>query len=225
MPIPFSCPHCGAQTVVSDEFAGHSGPCFQCGRTITVPGRPPVAGGGHRTAASAGRSPLPGWAIGLAALVVVVVGGGALLTAFLAPAASASREAADRATCADRLQRIGVALSEYDQARFRLPNVAEEVRGEPVSWRVLILPSMEYGGVYQKYRMDEPWDGPSNRALAAIEMTDYHCPSDAQSPGNQANYLAVVGERTILQQQKRTSLRRVEDGTSNTIMVTELHDQ
>jgi len=37
MPIPFTCPHCGLQTNVSDEFAGKSGPCAGCGQTITVP--------------------------------------------------------------------------------------------------------------------------------------------------------------------------------------------
>ena len=37
MPIPFSCPQCGHQTMVADEFAGQSGPCVQCGASITVP--------------------------------------------------------------------------------------------------------------------------------------------------------------------------------------------
>jgi hypothetical protein len=37
MPIPFACPHCGLQTEVAEQYAGHSGPCAGCGRTITVP--------------------------------------------------------------------------------------------------------------------------------------------------------------------------------------------
>jgi hypothetical protein len=37
MPIPFVCPHCGAQTTVDERYAGQTGPCFQCGRTVTVP--------------------------------------------------------------------------------------------------------------------------------------------------------------------------------------------
>lgn len=36
MPIPFTCPHCGLQTSVADEYLGHSGPCARCGKTITV---------------------------------------------------------------------------------------------------------------------------------------------------------------------------------------------
>ena len=37
MPINFTCPHCGATTDVADQYAGQSGPCAHCGKTITVP--------------------------------------------------------------------------------------------------------------------------------------------------------------------------------------------
>jgi hypothetical protein len=37
MPISFTCPHCGRTTNVSEQYAGQSGPCADCGATITVP--------------------------------------------------------------------------------------------------------------------------------------------------------------------------------------------
>ena len=37
MPFPFTCPHCGTQTYVSEQYVGQSGPCAQCGKMITVP--------------------------------------------------------------------------------------------------------------------------------------------------------------------------------------------
>ena len=37
MPISFTCPHCGNQTLVADQYAGQSGPCAQCGKPITIP--------------------------------------------------------------------------------------------------------------------------------------------------------------------------------------------
>lgn len=37
MPIHFTCPHCARETDVSDEYAGQSGSCARCGKTITVP--------------------------------------------------------------------------------------------------------------------------------------------------------------------------------------------
>ena len=39
------CPHCGARTNVLDKYAGLTGPCAQCGGTITIPplaGQPPI---------------------------------------------------------------------------------------------------------------------------------------------------------------------------------------
>ena len=38
MPIQFTCPHCGLSTNVADQYAGQTGPCSGCGRTVTVPG-------------------------------------------------------------------------------------------------------------------------------------------------------------------------------------------
>lgn len=48
MAINFTCPHCAHRTNVSDEYAGHSGPCAECGKTITVPpAAPPAASEGR----------------------------------------------------------------------------------------------------------------------------------------------------------------------------------
>lgn len=37
MPISFTCPHCGNQSSVGDQYAGQSGPCKFCGQIITIP--------------------------------------------------------------------------------------------------------------------------------------------------------------------------------------------
>lgn len=37
MPIPFTCPHCGHQTLVDDKFAGQSGACAKCQQTVGIP--------------------------------------------------------------------------------------------------------------------------------------------------------------------------------------------
>jgi len=38
MAIDFTCPFCGHTTSVASQYAGQSGPCRQCGQTITIPG-------------------------------------------------------------------------------------------------------------------------------------------------------------------------------------------
>lgn len=37
MPIDFTCPNCSHRSMVADQYAGHSGPCSQCGQTIRIP--------------------------------------------------------------------------------------------------------------------------------------------------------------------------------------------
>ena len=37
MAIEFTCPHCQVKTLVEEEFAGQSGPCYSCGKTVVVP--------------------------------------------------------------------------------------------------------------------------------------------------------------------------------------------
>ena len=37
MPIPFTCPHCQHETLVEDKYAGQTGSCIECGKSITVP--------------------------------------------------------------------------------------------------------------------------------------------------------------------------------------------
>lgn len=37
MSIQFQCPLCGNQSSLSDQYAGQTGPCKQCGQTITIP--------------------------------------------------------------------------------------------------------------------------------------------------------------------------------------------
>jgi hypothetical protein len=48
MPIPFTCPHCGRQTNVAEQYIGQTGPCGGCGQTVTIlaPGMAPKPRGG-----------------------------------------------------------------------------------------------------------------------------------------------------------------------------------
>lgn len=39
MPILFVCPFCHTRSRVDDRFAGESGPCAECGKTVTIPGK------------------------------------------------------------------------------------------------------------------------------------------------------------------------------------------
>ena len=91
MPILFTCPHCGTQTNVDDQYAGQSGPCASCGRTITIP----LSGGmapayAPPTKSSSG----PIIVIVIVAVLAIALVCGGILVALLLPAVQAAREAA-----------------------------------------------------------------------------------------------------------------------------------
>ena len=89
------------------------------------------------------------------------------------------------------------------------------------SWRVLILPWLEQKAIYDRYRFDEPWDGPHNRTLHDLVVSAYACPSHP-GKGHPTGYLAVVGPGTVWRGAGSVRLEEVVDGSSQTIQVVEV---
>ena len=160
MPILFTCPHCGLQTNVADEFAGRSGPCAGCGKTITVPGPFGEPGGAPANRSGGGATIVVVLAVALG--VVLVCGG--VLVALLLPAVQAAREAARRSQCTNNLKQIVLALHNYHDVYKCFPSaVLTDESGRPIrSWRVAILPFMEQQALYKQYDFNQPWDSPRN---------------------------------------------------------------
>lgn len=219
MPIQFTCPYCGRQTNVADQYAGQSGPCAGCGQVIAVP-----------APGSLPAYPAPRKSSGTSTLVVVLVASlgvlvvcGGILAALLLPAVQASREVARRAQCTNNLRQIGVALHMYHQTYGCFPPAyVADKNGKPmVSWRVLILPFLEQDGIYKQYKLNEPFDSPSNRRFANVMMPVFQCPSEAMTPGN-TSYVMIVGPRTISNGTGSRKMAEITDGTSNTIMIIEV---
>ena len=219
MPIPFTCPHCGMQTNVADEYAGQTGPCAGCGKPITVPAptrpapyvpQPP-------------KRPMP------AVLIVVLVLAAVLLCsgipiALLLPAVQAAREAARRSQCSNNLKQLALAMHNYhDTYKCFPPAYIADENGNPMhSWRVLILPFVEQQALYQMYDFDQPWDSPANLRLAQTVIPAYQCPSDPTAVGPETSYVMIVGPGTLFEGTEPTSMREITDGTSNTIMLVEV---
>jgi len=149
----------------------------------------------------------------------------AILIALLLPAVQAAREAARRAQCTNNLKRIALGLFNYQTSQGTLPPAAKcDADGKPLlSWRVLILPYIEEQSLYQQFHLDEPWDSPHNKPLAAKMPTVFACPSDPMAVNvTTTTYQVVVDPRSMFTgQPSGVSLRSVIDGTSSTLMVTE----
>ena len=227
MGIPFSCPHCHLETMVDEEFAGQTGACAGCGKQITVPfltdsrTRDPaelVVGIPHR------RRSIWGILVAVvgaaAALITVVVVAGYLLF----PAAVAIRSRADQNRCTDNLERIAQALQLYEADHGSLPPayIADENGLPKHSWRVLILPYLDEGGLHARYDFSQPWNSPQNIQLTALMPEVYACPADPDSTAlGESNYVVVVGSDTLFPGAEPRSTSQVIDHLRTTLAVVE----
>jgi len=227
MPIFFKCPHCGAETDVAEEYAGQSGPCAECGRTVTVP--PPSGTPGHATPAKSSCAPLVIVLIVVAALIMLLLCGGVFFvwsarvaSTVVQPTATVSVQSSGQVQCQNHLRQIGMAMHSYHQANGWLPPayVADEDGKPKHSWRVLLLPYLGRQDLYDAYNFEEPWDSPGNQALANMMPEFYGCPDDPRAPGV-TSYVMIVGPETISDGPTKHRLQDVTDGTDNTILVVE----
>ena len=219
MPVQFTCPHCGVETAVAEEFAGHSGPCANCGKTITV--EVARAAPGDTAAKKISRVLVPA-VVGVCILGVVLACGGVLLK-LLMPRVQSARQAERRVRCAGSLQQIATAVFAYRQRYdvFPPPYVADE-NGRPMhSWRVLILPFLGHRALYDQYDFGQPWDSSHNLALAGMIPDVYRCPDDSTPRGSETSYLMIVGPGTFSTVTGPRQLGEFPDGAVNTLMLVE----
>lgn len=150
-------------------------------------------------------------------------------------AIEAARAAARRTQSMNNLKQIAIAFHNYSDVYNAFPPaVIYGPDGKPWhSWRVLLLPFLEQGALYEQYDFSEPWDSPKNITLAETVLAVYRDPT---REGNDAftDYGAIVGENAIFRPDfvkmkspddfpacltgNKTHFRDVTDGTSNTIM-------
>ncbi len=227
MSITFTCPHCGRQTNVADQYAGQSGPCAGCGQKITIPGAGPSPILQPAYAPPAKTS--GGGGVAIVVIVIACVFGvlvcGGVLVALLLPAVQAAREAARRSQCTNNLKQIALAFHNYhDVYKTFPPAYIPDENGQPKhSWRVLILPFLECQHIYNQYNFDEPWDSPNNLAVTRQPVPVYTCPSSPGGPGStETNYMVITGPSTVFDAGKACAFSQILDGTANTIMVVEV---
>jgi prepilin-type processing-associated H-X9-DG protein len=148
-----------------------------------------------------------------------------VLVALLLPAVQAAREAARRAQCVNNLKQIGLAMHNY-QSTYGVfpPAAAVGPDGKPLlSWRVLILPYIEQDGLYQQFKLDEPWDSPNNKPLLERMPRSFTCPSfpGSETAPTTSIYQVLIGPGTLFDKAEGVSPSDIRDGTSNTLMVVE----
>ena len=119
---------------------------------------------------------------------------------------------------------VNLALLSYHQAHGRFPPaVIRDREGKPLySWRVVVLPYVDSGPLYQEFHLEEPWDSPHHLTLVPKMPPLY------AAPGRKAQIVrphhttchVFVGKGAAFEGTKGLNLRDdFPDGLANTILV------
>ena len=146
-----------------------------------------------------------------------------VLIALLLPAVQSAREAARRAQCVNNLKQMALGMHNYASANVGFPKPAiTDKDGKPLlSWRVALLPYIDQVALYNRFKLDEPWDSPNNKALIKEMPQSFVCPSHAHVEPGTTTYRLFVGPGALFEKGKETLLANITDGLSNTLMISE----
>ena len=151
--------------------------------------------------------------------------------ALLLPAVQAAREAARRTHSANNIRQLGIAMHNFHDTYKRFPAAySTDKDGKPLlSWRVHILPFIGQSALYERFRLDEPWDSEHNIKLLKFMPPAYRSPN-SMSPEGTTVYRGIGGLNGTFAVPKNgqitgTRMSSFVDGTSNTIMFVEANDE
>jgi hypothetical protein len=120
------------------------------------------------------------------------------------------------------LTKIAMGVHEYHDAKGWLPDDSWSKANKPLlSWRVAILPYVGQKALYEKFKLDEPWDSAHNRKLI-LKMPDvFRSPRVKLKNKALTVYQVFRGTDAVFGRGQPLKLFNIPDGTSNTIMAVE----
>lgn len=133
----------------------------------------------------------------------------------------AARKAATAASRMNNMKQLGLAFHNYHDVYNHFP--AENGNGvlgagqkTGLSWRVYLLPFVDGAALYNKFKMDEDFDSPHNKALIE-QMPVVFKVEGVDKPGYTSVHV-FTGDDTAIGTDNGTGFRDITDGTSNTIL-------
>ncbi|MBL8824943.1 MAG: DUF1559 domain-containing protein [Planctomycetia bacterium] len=152
-----------------------------------------------------------------------------ILMALLLPAIQKVRVAANRTVSGNNMRQALIAMHNYYNDYDRLPDVVSMKEGKPLhSWRVHILPYVEYDQLYKQIKLDEPWDSEHNlKIFESVPIPKiYDHPGQNEGANRKTYYKAFYSKpdknpAAGFKLGARTTFATMVDGTSNTIALVE----
>jgi hypothetical protein len=136
--------------------------------------------------------------------------------------------AEDAKVSADNLKKIGVAMLVFQDSNGHFPSASPQVsKGRQpapvpmplVSWRVQILHSIDKD-LYEKFKLNEPWDSPNNKKLIEHMPKIFQSPTAVAPPG-ETYYKVFTGDDTIFMPGYGGGLGEAASRKKNKILVVE----
>lgn len=239
VPFAFTCPHCGDRIDnMDDSFAGRTGPCRKCGKTVTwqapVAAAPPKRVSKPSSADSFPDAARRLWIVAIAGVLLTVAA--FIVMALLLPGMVEPRRWPGQNFA--KLRSLAMAVDLTAKLRGVYPAPASyDQDGKPLlSWRVHLLPYLDRMDLYQRFHLDEPWDSPHNRTLIEQMPEPYWTRGGPDPSAGKTCFLAIVDDRSMLPQPpagqpEDEKLRRqgggivpagdIPDGASRTIVFVE----
>lgn len=150
-----------------------------------------------------------------------------LLDQVATPLAAAARANADRRRVLASLKQLALAMHNYHDAKKAFPPQAllsADGSKKLLSWRVLILPYVGEGALFQQFHLDESWDSPHNKSLIERMPAIYLSSKTTlrQRAQGLTGFQVPIGEKTPFGGSTGVKITDITDGTSNTIMIVDV---
>jgi hypothetical protein len=136
-------------------------------------------------------------------------------------------------SCTKNLKQITLAFHNYHDTYSALPPLCTvNDKGKPLhSWRVMILPFIEQADLYDKIRLNEPWDSDYNKQFHNVVIPTYTCPRNKKEGTKNCHYSVIAGA-SFLQaavagrdgEHTGINFAQIPDGLSNTLAVVEVKE-
>ena len=123
-----------------------------------------------------------------------------------------SNDTADeRKSDMNKMRQVAISMHNYEAAykKFPMASTGDDKVSKDLSWRVLVLPFMEFLDEYKKFDVSQPWDSDKNKPLTESRARE------AFELGN-GNLICA-----IKRDEQPKSFAQIFDGASNTIALME----
>ena len=235
MTFEFVCPFCHSRIRVDDRFAGLSGPCAECGKQVTMPGKPKAYAENQDTAKNVTSYPtLPTKfqtrsvsLVGALITIAIVACFATLVIILFLPSARVAIQVRQRTMGLSNAKQIADALNSYQRAYGSYPTpTVVDASGMPLySWRVLILPQLGYTSLYNDFQLDQTWDSPTNSSLVSRMPPEFACPNNSAALAmHETNFALITGPGTMFPSGKAVDPNAMSDDPAETLLLVETKD-